>query len=164
MALPDYIPLPQCPNRSKIVCIEDPQAVSLVYMSLSNFLLVINNYNFPAQASDFLAAAFSPETRSPQGHQSDHYPPELPSLSSLFFIGQFVRCVVIEDWEPAQGGLNPAIRPAVVLTLVLATVHEHLKPDSLHEGMLIAGCIMGDEDHGYSVALGIDSDGSKVTR
>lgn len=74
-----------------------------------------------------------------------------------------MRCTVIEDCEPVQGGLNPTVRPSVVLTLVLAILHEHLKPESLHEGMLIAGCVMNDEDHGYSVALGVDSDGSKVT-
>lgn len=90
------------------------------------------------------------------------YPQSVPKLANIFFVGQLVSCVVIDDWEPRKPVINPAPQAPVSLSLVLRKVHSDLISSSLRDGMMISGCVTGIEDHGYKISLGLNEDGDQV--
>ncbi|KAI8601950.1 hypothetical protein EDD21DRAFT_91525 [Dissophora ornata] len=83
----------------------------------------------------------------------------LPNLNDLFFIGQWVQCVIIGLQRGASGGTaasgSDKHRRKVLLSLKPFIVNAGVKPIDVATGTLISGAIQSVEDHGYIVSLGM---------
>ncbi|KAK3822890.1 MAG: hypothetical protein J3Q66DRAFT_424329 [Benniella sp.] len=83
----------------------------------------------------------------------------LPDLSELFFVGQWVQCVVIGLQQSASGGTAASgtdkHRRKIFLSLKPFIVNAGVKPIDIAPGTLISGVIQSVEDRGYIVSLGL---------
>lgn len=73
---------------------------------------------------------------------------DLPELSHIFTVGQFVPCVVISAAKEAKG-------KQISLSLRTSLLHAELSPQSVTKGMTIVGSVSSVEDHGAIMNLGI---------
>ncbi|GJJ74975.1 rRNA biogenesis protein RRP5 [Entomortierella parvispora] len=84
----------------------------------------------------------------------------LPDLSSMFFIGQWVQCVIIGLQQGATGGTAASgtdkHRRKVILSMKPFIVNAGVKPADIATGTIIAGAVQSVEDHGYIVSLGMN--------
>ncbi|KAF9977457.1 rRNA biogenesis protein rrp5 [Actinomortierella ambigua] len=78
---------------------------------------------------------------------------ELPDLSSMFHIGQWVLCAIVELQEAASGASaasgSDKHRRKIILTLMPQVVNAGIKPIDVSAGMVVAGSIQSIEDRGY---------------
>ena len=72
----------------------------------------------------------------------------LPRLCDIFFVGQYVRCVV-------QSLTQSGAMHHIGLSLHVSAVNDTLMPSDVREGMLLAACVKTVEDHGYTLTFGI---------
>ncbi|KAG0305918.1 rRNA biogenesis protein rrp5 [Dissophora globulifera] len=83
----------------------------------------------------------------------------LPDLNDLFFIGQWVQCVIIGLQQAASGGMaasgSDKHRRKILLSLRPFIANAGVKPIDIAAGTLISGAIQSVEDHGYIVSLGM---------
>ncbi|KAF9160265.1 rRNA biogenesis protein rrp5 [Actinomortierella ambigua] len=84
---------------------------------------------------------------------------ELPDLSSMFHVGQWVLCAIVELQEAASGASaasgSDKHRRKIILTLMPHVVNAGIKPIDVSPNMVVAGSIQSVEDRGYIVSLGI---------
>ncbi|ORX62966.1 TPR-like protein [Hesseltinella vesiculosa] len=74
---------------------------------------------------------------------------ELPSLSDLFYIGQWVHCRVIQ-LEETKGAKR------IELSLKPSVVNENVLKVDVSQGMLIGATVESIEDHGYVMSVGVN--------
>ncbi|GBC08360.1 hypothetical protein RclHR1_08060008 [Rhizophagus clarus] len=79
----------------------------------------------------------------------------LPELSSLFKIGQWIRCKVsrIETPDNRKAASNHL---RIHLTLVPDEVNSDIISTDLSKGMIISASVESVEDHGYILSIGLD--------
>ncbi|KAG0047226.1 rRNA biogenesis protein rrp5 [Gryganskiella cystojenkinii] len=84
----------------------------------------------------------------------------LPDLASMFFIGQWVQCVIIGLQQGATGGTAASgtdkHRRKVILSMKPFIVNAGVKSVDIASGTIVAGAIQSVEDHGYIVSLGLN--------
>ncbi|KAF9198450.1 rRNA biogenesis protein rrp5 [Haplosporangium sp. Z 27] len=84
----------------------------------------------------------------------------LPNLNELFFIGQWIQCVIIGLQKGASGGTaasgSDKHRRKIFLSMKPFIVNAGVKPIDIASGTLISGAIQSVEDHGYIVSLGLN--------
>ncbi|TYZ63090.1 hypothetical protein PybrP1_002620 [[Pythium] brassicae (nom. inval.)] len=73
---------------------------------------------------------------------------DLPALSALFRVGQFVPCVVLATTKEAKG-------KQVQLSLRTSLLHAELVPQTVTKGMTLHGTVASVEDHGAVLNLGV---------
>ncbi|KAG0235897.1 rRNA biogenesis protein rrp5 [Actinomortierella wolfii] len=90
---------------------------------------------------------------------SEQLEEEIPDLSSMFYIGQWILCAIVELQEAASGASaasgSDKHRRKIMLTLMPQVVNAGIKPIDVSAGMVVAGSIQSVEDRGYIVSLGI---------
>ncbi|KAF9927845.1 rRNA biogenesis protein rrp5, partial [Modicella reniformis] len=83
----------------------------------------------------------------------------LPDLNDLFFVGQWIQCVIINLQQGASGGTAASgtdkHRRKIFLSMKPFIVNAGVKPVDIAAGMLISGVIQSVEDRGYIVSLGM---------
>ncbi|KAG0094044.1 rRNA biogenesis protein rrp5 [Podila epicladia] len=83
----------------------------------------------------------------------------LPSLKELFYVGQWVQCVIVGLQQGASGGSaasgSDKHRRKILLSLKPFIVNAGVKAIDIASGVLIAGAVESVEDRGYIVSLGM---------
>lgn len=83
----------------------------------------------------------------------------LPSLKDLFYIGQWVQCVIVGLQQGASGGSaasgSDKHRRKILLSLKPFIVNAGVKAIDIASGVLIAGAVESVEDRGYIISLGM---------
>lgn len=75
------------------------------------------------------------------------------SLSSMYYVGQLVACVVLRlDDDKKEKG-----KPKIWLSLRLSLLHKGLNLDVIQEGMVLTAYVKSIEDHGYILNFGLRS-------
>ncbi|KAJ2081596.1 rRNA biogenesis protein rrp5 [Coemansia sp. RSA 988] len=80
-------------------------------------------------------------------------------LNQRFFIGQFVKCAIVDIASSKPGKKSKAAR--VELTLMPAEINSRIDPDDICEGLIITSSVKSVEDRGYVLNTGIP--GAEVT-
>ncbi|RLN88089.1 hypothetical protein BBJ28_00025248, partial [Nothophytophthora sp. Chile5] len=102
-----------------------------------------------AECSDeFFAYVQQQKQKAKAGKSEDEQDEELPALSSLFQVGQFVPCVVL-------GTSKESKRKLIHLSLRTSLLHAELSPSFLTKGTALHATVSSVEDHGAMVNLGI---------
>ncbi|OWZ22253.1 RRNA biogenesis protein rrp5 [Phytophthora megakarya] len=73
---------------------------------------------------------------------------ELPTLSAIFSVGQFVPCVVLTTSKADK-------HKQIHLSLRTTLLHAELSPSSIHKGTALHATVSSVEDHGAIVNVGI---------
>ncbi|KAF9215680.1 rRNA biogenesis protein rrp5 [Podila verticillata] len=83
----------------------------------------------------------------------------LPSLKDLFYVGQWVQCVIVGLQQGASGGSaasgSDKHRRKILLSLKPFIVNAGVKSIDIASAVLIAGAVESVEDRGYIVSLGM---------
>lgn len=117
-------------------------------ISLPNKLNGVVSY---AECSDEFYAHEQKQSQTQQKKRKDDTETDdsdLPELSAIFTVGQFVPCVVISAAKEAKG-------KQINLSLRTSVLHAELSPQSVTKGMTIVGTVSSVEDHGAIMNLGI---------
>ncbi|KAI1294999.1 rRNA biogenesis protein rrp5 [Mortierella claussenii] len=84
----------------------------------------------------------------------------LPDLNELFFIGQWIQCVIIGLQKGASGGTaasgSDKHRRKIFLSMKPFIVNAGVKPVDIAAGTIVTGAVQSVEDHGYIVSLGMN--------
>lgn len=127
-------------------------------------------YQLAAEASD----SDSEDGDAKMKTQADEDAPPPPELSQLFKPGQYLTAIVTEvhpstssnqaflsHYPPTE---NIRLASRVELSLFPEKVNEGIMRVDLQKGYKIAGCVKGEEDHGWTVDLGVKELEGFVTR
>ncbi|PIA19482.1 hypothetical protein COEREDRAFT_78830, partial [Coemansia reversa NRRL 1564] len=87
---------------------------------------------------------------------SDSTQDDALDLSLRFFIGQFVKCAVVDTVNGKSGAAGKKGKAArVELTLVPAEINSRIDRDDICEGLIITSSVKSVEDRGYVLNTGI---------
>lgn len=81
---------------------------------------------------------------------------EIPSLEKLYTAGELVTAVISGLVSPTGG------KRRIELSLLPSKVNKDIKPEELASGTIVAGEIKSREDRGYTVDLGLCTEGEMV--
>jgi rRNA biogenesis protein RRP5 len=85
--------------------------------------------------------------RQQTGVDDDSTPP-IAGLSDFFYVGQYVRCMIIRLDEATDG-------KRIELSMRETLLNRRSPLSTLRPGQIVSGSIASSEDHGYVVSLGI---------
>ncbi|BDA47226.1 probable protein RRP5 homolog [Coccomyxa sp. Obi] len=110
----------------------------------------------PNEASDVLAELLAKQERAgaAEGIKA-RKAADVPSLASLFRVGQLVQCSIVDlqDATPSTGG--KAGKKRIVLSLHVAKVNAGIGAAALVPGMHLPACVRSMEDHGFLLTTGV---------
>ncbi|PJF17626.1 hypothetical protein PSACC_02562 [Paramicrosporidium saccamoebae] len=75
---------------------------------------------------------------------------EIPSLTSMYQVGELVVASIVAVESPKKGGTKRRLE----LSLIPETVNKGIEDDSFVEGIIVVGEVCSHEDRGYTVSFG----------